>query len=254
MDSYVKTGERIDDLQLGGLRIIQNPSKFCFGIDAVILANYATVKKGDRVVDFGTGTGIIPIILAGKTQAAKIIGIEIQPDMAEMAARSVSLNRLDARISILHGDIKGAAGMVGEGCTDLVVSNPPYMDGGRGLVNPDDSKAIARHEIMCTLDDIIMSASSILKYGGRLAMIHRSNRLVDVLWSMRQAGIEPKRLMMVHSHNDKDSNLFVVEGAKGGGKFLKVLKPLIVYNDDGSYTDEIHRIYHRSGEVRQQCP
>jgi tRNA1Val (adenine37-N6)-methyltransferase len=249
MESYIREGERMDDLQLNGLRIIQNPRKFCFGIDAVILANFAIVKKGDRVVDFGTGTGIIPIILAGKTQASKVVGIEIQADMAEMAARSVNLNGLQSRIDIIHGDIRDAAGMVGDGWADLVVSNPPYMDGESGLVNPDDSKAIARHEIMGTLEDIVCSAAKVLRFGGRLAMVHRSNRLVDVLLTMRQFGIEPKRLMMVYPYPDKGSNLFVVEGAKGGGKFLKVLKPLIVYNNDGSYTDEIHRIYRQPGEV-----
>lgn len=245
MEKYLKDGERIDDLQIGGLKIIQNPRKFCFGIDAVMLANFATVKKGDLVVDFGTGTGIIPIILAGKTEAAKIMGIEIQADMAEMAGRSIRMNHLEGRVEIIHGDIRNIGDMVKDGSIDLVVSNPPYMDDGHGLVNPDNSKAIARHEITCTLQDTISSAARVLKNGGRLAMIHRSNRLVDVLFAMREKGIEPKRLRMVYPSAEKESNLFLVEGTKSGGRFLKVLKPLIIYDGDRNYTDEIHSIYYK---------
>ncbi|MBA1334790.1 MAG: tRNA(1)(Val) (adenine(37)-N(6))-methyltransferase [Firmicutes bacterium] len=244
MEEFVKDGERVDDLQIGGLRIIQNPRKFCFGIDAVMLANFATVKKGDTVLDFGTGTGIIPLILAGKTKASRIIGIEIQEEMAEMAGRSVRMNRLEERIRIIHGDIRNIGEYVKDSSADLVVSNPPYMDGGHGLINPDDSKAIARHEIMCTLDDLIGSAAKVLKDGGRLALIHRSSRMVDVLSLMREKGIEPKKLRMIHSAVDKDSNLFLVEGNKSGGRFLKVQNPLIIYNQGQIYTDEIHSIYY----------
>jgi tRNA1Val (adenine37-N6)-methyltransferase len=244
MEKYLRDGERIDDLGIAGLRIIQNPNKFCFGIDAVMLANFATVKKGDTVVDFGTGTGIIPIILAGKTKASKIIGIEIQEDMAEMAQRSVAMNGLDDRVKVLAGDLKCACSLVGEGKADLVVSNPPYMNDGGGLKNPDSSKAIARHEILCTLEDIVKSAGRVLRNGGRLAMVHRTGRMVDVLLAMREGGIEPKRLRMVHSAIDRESNLFLVEGAKEGGKFLKVSKPLVIYRQDGSYSEEIHRIYY----------
>ena len=245
MNYFLKQGERIDDLQIGGLKIIQNPQKFCFGLDAVILANFATIKKGDFVVDFGTGTGIVPILIAGKTGASRIIGIEIQSDMVEMATRSVRMNRLEDRITILHGDIRKVNHYIKDNSVDLVVSNPPYMNTGKGLVNPNSSKAIARHEIMCTLEDIISSAAKILKNGGRLAIIHRSNRLVDVLYAMRSRGIEPKRLRMVHPTVDRESNLFLVEGTKGGGTFLKVLKPLVIYDGDGNYTEEIHKIYYR---------
>ncbi len=244
MDRYLKNGERLDDLNIDGLMIIQNPRKFCFGMDAVMLANFATVKKGDRVVDMGTGTGIIPIILAGKTKASSIIGIEIQEDMAEMAARSVAMNGLEDRVSIYAGDLRAAASFVPEGTADLVVSNPPYIDGGHGLVNPDSSKAIARHEIMCTLEDIIASAGKVLKNGGRLALIHRSGRMVDVLLGMRERGIEPKRLRMIHPRVGSEANLFLVEGIKEGGKFLKVLKPLVIYDGEGEYTEEIHSIYY----------
>lgn len=244
MEGFVKDGERVDDLQLAGLRIIQDPRKFCFGIDAVMLANFATVKKGDTVLDFGTGTGIIPLILAGKTKASRIIGIEIQEEMAEMAGRSVRMNRLEETIRIIHGDIRNIGEYIKDNSADLVVSNPPYMDGGHGLVNPDDSKAIARHEIMCTLDDLVGSAAKVLKEGGRLALIHRSSRMVDVLSLMREKGIEPKKLRMIHSAADKDSNLFLVEGNKLGGRFLKVQRPLIIYNQDEIYTDEIHSIYY----------
>jgi tRNA1Val (adenine37-N6)-methyltransferase len=165
------------------------------------------VKKGDTVVDFGTGTGIIPIILAGKTEASKIIGIEIQEDMAEMAQRSIAMNGLGDRVKVLAGDLKRACSLVGEGTIDLVVSNPPYMNEGGGMKNPDSSKAIARHEILCTLEDIVKSAGRVLRNGGRLAMIHRTRRMVDVLLAMREGGIEPKRLRMVHSYHNMSSFL-----------------------------------------------
>lgn len=245
MEGFVKAGERIDDLNIGHLKIIQNPNKFCFGIDAVVLANFATVKKGDFVVDFGTGTGIIPTIIAGKTKADRIIGVEIQKDMVDMAKRSVGMNGLDKRVTIVEGDIRKADSFIAAGTVDLVVSNPPYIDDGRGLVNPDSSKAIARHEIMCTLEDIIKSADRVLKNGGRLAMVHRSSRMVDVLFCMRDVGIEPKRMRVVHSTADRESSLFLVEGMKEGGRFLKVLKPLVIYGQNQNYTQEIHNIYYR---------
>ena len=163
VERFIKEGERIDDLNIGDLKIIQHPDKFCFGIDAVMLANFAAVKKGDLVVDFGTGTGVIPVIIAGKTQAAKIIGIEVQKDMVDMARRSIRMNRLEERVSIMEGDIKEAASLLSEGTADLVVSNPPYIDYGHGLKNPDSSKAIARHEILCTLEDIIGAAYRVLR-------------------------------------------------------------------------------------------
>jgi tRNA1Val (adenine37-N6)-methyltransferase len=244
MDGFIKEGERIDDLNIDGLKIIQNPGKFCFGLDAVMLASFATVKKEDFVVDFGTGTGIIPIILCGKTQASKIIGIEVQKDMVDMAKRSVRMNNLEGRVSILEGDIKKAASIIPEGIADLVVSNPPYINDGHGLKNPDNSKAIARHEILCTLEDVVKSAGKVLRNGGKLAMIHRSSRMVDVLTCMRDMGIEPKRIRMIHSDADRESNLFLVEGMKESGRFLKVLKPLVIYSG-GDYTQEIHSIYYK---------
>ncbi len=244
MDNYIKKGERLDDLDIGGLKIIQDPRKFCFGIDAVLLANYATVKKGDKVVDLGTGTGIIPLIIAGKTEASVITGIEIQKDMAQMAERSVAMNGLEDRIKIIAGDLKDVASFAAPGTADLAVSNPPYMIDGHGLINPNSSKAIARHEIMCTFEDVARSAAKVLKNGGRFALIHRSNRMVDILLTMRKEGIEPKRLCMVHPGIDKEANLFLVEGIKGAGRFLKVSKPLIVYNKEGEYTERIRRIYY----------
>lgn len=244
MEVHLKKGERLDDLNINGLRIIQNPHKFCFGIDAVLLANYATVKKGDRVVDLGTGTGIIPIIIAGKTKASTVTGIEIQGDMAQMAARSVAMNGLQNRIKIFAGDLKDVTSFVGAGTIDLVVSNPPYITDGHGLVNPDSSKAIARHEIMCTFNDIVHSATKVLRNGGRLAVIHRSNRMVDVLLAMRKGGIEPKRLCMVHPKVNSKANLFLAEGIKGARGFLKISEPLIIYDEKGKYTDRVYKIYY----------
>lgn len=245
MENYLKQGERIDDLQIRELKIIQNPRKFCFGIDAVLLANFATIKKGDVVVDMGTGTGIIPILIAGKTNASGIVGLEIQSDMAEMAARSVEMNGIEDRVKIVHGDIKKIGEYIKSNSVDIVVSNPPYMNSGDGLINPDSSKAVARHEIMCTLEDVISSAVKVLKNGGRMAMIHRTNRLADVLYAMRDKGIEPKVLRMIYPAMDKASNLFLVEGVKSGGRFLKVSKPLVIYGDDGNYTEEVYNIYYK---------
>ena len=170
--------------------------------------------------------------------------IEIQRDMVEMAQRSIVMNGLGGRVKVLAGDLRDAHSLIGEGAADLVVSNPPYINDGGGLKNPDSSKAIARHEVMCTLEDIIKSAGRVLRNGGRLAMIHRTGRMVDVLAAMRAGGIEPKRVRMVHPGPDKESNLFLVEGLKGGGRFLKVSKPLVIYGEDGGYTREIHRIYY----------
>lgn len=239
--------ERIDDLQLNGLKIIQNVEGFCFGVDAVLLSDFADVKRNNRVLDIGTGTGIIPILLAGKTQAKSIAGLEIQESMAEMAIRSVDLNDLQNRVQIIHGDIKKYSEYFSKSSFDVVVSNPPYTNKGCGLVNPQDSKAISRHEILCNLEDVVSAAASLLVSGGQLAMVHRPERLADIICCMRNNGIEPKYMRFVHPKPYKKPNMILIKGNRGGKPELKVLEPLYVYNSDGTYSDEINKIYDREG-------
>jgi tRNA1Val (adenine37-N6)-methyltransferase len=241
----LKANERIDDLQYKGLKLIQKKDGFCFGIDAVLLANFADVKKGDSVIDLGTGTGVIPILMAGKTQAKTIIGLEIQREVAEMADRSVKLNRLEERVKIVCGDIKDAVEIFGYSNFNVVVVNPPYMNKGGGLVNPSDVKAISRHEILCTLEDIIRAGSRLVMPGGQMAMVHRPNRLVDIIFLMRSYKIEPKYLRFVHPSPHKEANLLLIKGTRNGNPQLKILEPLYVYDENGNYSEEINRIYCR---------
>lgn len=241
----LKEKERIDDLQLGGLRLIQNTEAFCFGVDAVLLSDFADVKRGHRVLDIGTGTGVIPILLSGKTRAESITGLEVQKDMAEMANRSVILNGLQDRVKIIHGDIKKYSEYFGKSSFDVVVSNPPYTNKGGGLVNPHDGKAVSRHEILCTLEDVVGSATALLVTGGQLAMVHRPERLADIVCCMRNNGIEPKYLRFVHPKPYKKPSMILIKGNRGGNPELKVMEPLYVYNQDGTYSDEINRIYGR---------
>lgn len=244
----VLPNERVDDLQFKGLKIIQQPSSFCFGTDAVLLSHFADVRRGDHVVDLGTGTGIIPILLAGRTEAAAITGIEIQEAMAEMAARSIALNRLEDRIKILHGDLKEAPEILGRGYLDVVVSNPPYKKQGSGKVSREDSQAISRHELRCTLEDVIQASSNLLRSGGRFCLIHQSDRMMDILFLMRAHQIEPKRIRLIHSSVRQAPNLILLEGVRDGKTYLNWMPPLIIREQDGSYTSEINEIYHR-GEV-----
>jgi tRNA1(Val) A37 N6-methylase TrmN6 len=211
----------------------------------VLLADFADVKKGNRVLDLGTGTGIIPELLAGKTEASCITGLEIQESMAEMAARSVRLNGQDDRIRIVCGDIRNAPDTFGLSSFEVVVSNPPYMAGGRGLVNPSDTRAISRHELLCTLEDVVGAASRLLVPGGQFAMVHRPQRLVDILCTMRGCGIEPKYLRFVHPAPAKKPNLVLVKGTRGGRPELKMLEPLCVYDEEGRFSREIDQIYGR---------
>jgi len=238
--------ERIDDLQLNGLRLIQNTESFCFGVDAVLLADFADIKENARVIDLGTGTGIIPILLAGKTSAKEIIGIEIQKEMAAMAKRSVALNSLEERVIIHEADIKECVALLGKSEFDVVVSNPPYMNSGGGIVNPKSTKAVSRHEILCTLEDVIVAAAGLLKPAGQLAMVHRPDRIVDILCLMRQYKLEPKYLRFIHPYPGKKPNLILVKCIKNAKAQLKMLPPLYVFNNDGKYSEEIDKIYCRN--------
>lgn len=240
----IKEGERVDDLHRNGYQLIQDPNKFCFGIDAVLLSGFAQVKKGERVLDLGTGTGVIPILLEAKTKGSHFIGLEIQGESVEMARRSVELNGLSEKISIDRGDIKEAVQQYGGSVFDVVTSNPPYMNDGGGLKNENHPKAIARHEILCTLEDVIYNASRVLKPGGRFYMIHRPHRLTDILVTLRQHKLEPKRLRFVHPYMEKEPTMLLVEAIRGGRPMIKVEAPLVIYRQDGTYTKEIHQIYY----------
>lgn len=245
METSLYPNERIDDLQYKGLRLIQKTDGFCFGVDAVLLANFADVKRGSRVLDLGTGTGIIPVLLAGKTGASCITGLEIQEAMAEMAARSVRLNGQEDRIRIVCGDIRKAPDIFEPSSFEVVVSNPPYMAGGRAIVNPSDTRAVSRHELLCTLEDVVGTAARLLVPGGQFAMVHRPQRLVDILCAMRGCGIEPKYLRFVHPAPAKKPNLVLVKGTRGGRPELKMMEPLYVYNEEGRFSSEIDKIYSR---------
>lgn len=239
----LKENERIDDLQRNHYRIIQNPEKFCFGMDAVLLSGFASAKEGSRVLDLGTGTGIIPILMEAKTDAAHLVGLEIQEDSADMARRSVCLNRLEEKIEIITGDIKEAVSLFGAASFDVVTCNPPYMTEHHGLTNPEAPKAIARHELLCTLEDVISQAAKLLKPGGTFYLVHRPFRLVDILVLLREYRLEPKRMKMVHPFIDKEPNMVLLQASRGGKARLTVEKPLIVYQQPGVYTDEIYDIY-----------
>ena len=239
MTTHLKPEERLDDLQVNGLELIQHPGKFCFGMDAVLLANFAKVKKNEKVLDLGTGTGIIPILLTAKTEGEYFRALEIQEESADMARRSVLHNHLEDRIEIVTGDIKEAAGIFGPVSFDVITTNPPYMIGQHGIKNESDTKAIARHEVLCTLDDILRESAKMLKFRGRFYMVHRPFRLAEILSKMVAAGIEPKRMRLVHPYIDKEPNMVLIEGMRGGNSRMTIEPPLIVYKAPGVYSDEL---------------
>jgi tRNA1Val (adenine37-N6)-methyltransferase len=235
--------ERIDDLQRNGYKIIQDPDKFCFGMDAVLLSGFAKVRDGAMVLDLGTGTGIIPILLAAKTNALHISALEIQEESVDMAKRSVELNGLGGKIDIVTGDIKQAADIFELSSFDVITCNPPYMIGQHGLTNPDAPKAIARHEILCTLEDVVRNAAKLLKPGGSFYMVHRPFRLAQIINVMTSYKLEPKRMQLVYPYVDKEPNMVLIEGRRGGKPRMTVEKPLIVYKAPNVYTDEIYDVY-----------
>lgn len=243
MEVKLNPGERIVDLERNGYRIIQDRERFCFGMDAVLLSGFAQVKAGEKVLDLGTGTGIIPILLEAKTEGYHFTGLEIQKESAEMARRSVALNGLDEKIDITDGDIKEASKIFGGAAFDVVTTNPPYMTEHHGLQNPEAPKAIARHEVKCTLEDVIRESAKVLRPGGRFYMVHRPRRLNEIINLMTEYRIEPKRIKMVHPFADREANMILVEGLRGGRSMMKIEPPLIVYKEQGVYTDEIHQIY-----------
>ena len=245
MKVELKKNENICDLERNGYKLIQDKEKFCFGMDAVLLSAFAEVRKGEKVVDFGTGTGVIPILLEAKTDGEKFVGLEIQSESVDMAKRSVQMNDLDEKIEIVEGDIKSASEIFGKDSFDVVVTNPPYMSENNGLENPEEPKAIARHEIKCSLEDVMREAAAVLKPQGRFYMVHRPRRLADAMELMRHYKIEPKQIRMVYPYVDKPSNMVLIEGVRGGKPMLKIEEPLIVYKQPDVYTDEVLDMYNK---------
>lgn len=244
MKVKLKEKERIDDLGLKNLKIIQNTDGFCFGIDSVLLSDFAKqIKSGAKVIDLGTGTGIIPTLLCGKTDLSEVIGVEIQEEVYDMAIRSISLNSLTDRFKIINENIINLKKIFSQNSFDVVITNPPYKKINTGLQNEEKKKVISRHEISASLEDFLNITKYLLKDKGEFYMVHRPERLVDIMNIMRQYKIEPKQIRFVCPNKNKAPNLVLIKGIKNGGQFLKVEKNLYVYNTDGNYTDEILKIY-----------
>ena len=243
VQTHLKPHERLDDLQRSRLKIIQNTKKFCFGMDAVLLAGFARARQGDRCLDLGTGNGIIPLLLSAKTPAEHITGLEIQPEIADMARRSVALNHLEGRIKIVTGDIREADGIFAPASFHVITSNPPYMTWHHGLQNPDDARTIARHEMLCSFEDVAHAAERLLMPGGHFYLVHRPFRLAEIMTTLVSHHLEPKRMRLVYPYVDREPNMVLLECIRGARSRITVEKPLIVYKAPGQYTDEIYDIY-----------
>ena len=240
----ISEDERIDDLGIKNMKIIQNKKGFCFGIDSVLLSDFAReIRDGSYCIDLGTGKGILGILLCAKTNLKEIIGVEIQKEVADMAKRSVKLNNLEDRFKILNMNIKEIHKVMEKNKFDCVITNPPYKKLNTGKVNDNERKLISRHEITASLNDFIQTASMLLKDKGTLYMVHRPERIVDIVEKMRAEKIEPKEIRFVFPKVNEQPNLILIKGIKNARPFLKVSKPLYVYNEDGTYTDEILQIY-----------
>lgn len=244
MKIELKENERIDDLEFKDLKIIQNKEGFCFGIDAVLLSDFAkNIKDNSKVIDLGTGTGIISILLCGKTKLKNIIGVEVQKDVYDMACRSIQLNGLEDRFQVINKNVIELENIYEPNYFDVVVTNPPYKKQNTGLCNNDQKKLISRHEVLADLSDFIRISSRLLKDRGELYMIHRPERIVDILSVLRNYKIEPKEIRLVFSNEKNPPKMVLIKGVKNGGEYLKFRENLYIYNEDGSYTDEILKIY-----------
>ncbi len=242
-ESFLREGERLVDLERSNLWLIQSPGRFCFGMDAVLLSAFAKVRAGERVLDMGTGTGILPLLLSAKTEAKELVGLEIQPESAEMAARSVQMNGLGERVRIVEGDMKDASARFGRSSFDVITCNPPYMTGGHGIENPSDGLAIARHEVLCTFADVAREAAACLRPGGRFYLVHRPFRLVELMLTLAESGLEPKKMRLVYPYADREPNMVLLECVRGGRRRITVEKPLIVFEKEGCYTEEVRELY-----------
>ncbi len=242
-DRLIMPGERVDDLLRNGYRIIQDTGRFCFGMDAVLLAGFAKDARGERLLDIGTGTGILPLLMEARTEIPRLWGLEIQEESADMARRSVRLNALQEKIEIITGDIKEADRLFETASFDVITCNPPYMIGQHGLQNANQAKTIARHEVCCTFQDIAGMTAKLLKPGGRFYLVHRPFRLAEILVTLNACRLEPKRMQLVYPYVDKEPNMVLIEAIRGAKPRMTVEKPLIVYQSPGVYTDEIYDIY-----------
>lgn len=245
MITNLNPDERLDDLQRDGYKLIQNTKIFCFGMDAVLLSAFTRVTEGEKVLDLGTGNGVIPILLKARTKGGHFTGLEIQDINVDMAERSVCYNHLEDFIDIVKGDIKEASSIFGGASFDVVTTNPPYMNENHGLQNPENHKAIARHEILCTLEDVVREGAKVLKPGGRFFMVHRPQRMVEIFEVMRKYGLEPKRIRLVHPYANKPANMVLIEGVRGGRPQLTVEEPLIIYTSQGKYSEEVINLYEK---------
>ena len=246
MNIDLKENERIDDLEFKGLKIIQNKEGFCFGIDSVLLTDFAKeIKPNSKVIDLGSGTGIIPILLSAKTKNTTFVGVEVQEVVAEMSKRSILLNELQERIEIKRENILDLRNIYEKGSFDAVTTNPPYKKLNTGLVNDNDKKLISRHEVTASLEDFIQISNYLLKNFGEFYMVHKPDRLVDILFFMRKYNIEPKKIKFIYPNKQRNTNLILIKGVKCGKPFLKFEDNLYVYNEDGDYTEEILRIYNK---------
>ncbi len=242
----IKENERIDDLEFKDLKIIQNKDGFKFGIDSILLSDFSkNIKNNSTVLDIGTGTGIISILLSSKTNAKKIIGIEVQEEVADMARRSVKLNNLENKINIINDNINNVEKYLKKNSIDVVVTNPPYQKNNTGLKSENKKNLISRHEVECTLEDIISKSYNVLKDKGEFYMVHRPERLVDILYLMRKLKIEPKELQFIYPKYKEKANLILIKGVKNANEFLKIKNPLIIYNENGVYTKELLKIYNK---------
>ena len=246
MEIKLKENERIDDLEFKNLKIIQNKNGFCFGIDSILLSDFSkNIKKGAKVLDLGTGTGIIATLLCGKTELSKIIGVEIQEEIAEMAKRSIQLNELENKFEIINENILNLSKIFDKNTFDVIVTNPPYKKKNTGIINDEEKKIISRHEITANLEDFIKVSKNLLKDNGEFYMVHRPERLVDILSIMRENKLEPKIIRFVYSNINKEPKLILIKGIKHAKPFLKIEKNLYIYDENGEYTDEIKKIYNK---------
>ncbi len=241
--SLINIDETLDDLQLKGIHVIQKKDGFRFGVDAVLLANFAKVKRNATIIDLCSGTGIIPFIIKGKSECGIINGVEIQGEFVEMANRTAKYNNFNEDIKFIEGDLKDKELLKSLGRVDIVTVNPPYKIYNSGILNESDKSAIARHEVCCNLEDVIIGARALLKDNGKLFMVHRPDRIVDIFTLMRKYKIEPKRIRFVHPKPGKAPNILLVEGQRDGGAFLKIEDPLYVHMEDDSYSEEITGMY-----------
>ena len=245
MISELKPGERLDDLERNGLMLIQHPGRFCYGVDAVLLSWFAKASEGERVLDFCTGTGVVPILMTAKTAASHFTGLEIQEEGAKMASRSVMLNHLGYKVSIICGDLKNTKTLFGKGVFNVVTVKPPYLAGGWVVVGADYSKAVSRHEILCSLEDVIRESANVLVAGGRMYMVHRPYRLGDIICLMKQYKMSHRRLCMVHPKASQEANLVLIEGIRGGNTQIRVEAPLVLFDEDGQESKQIKMIHGR---------